>query len=147
MFKNNADAIGIGLDLRTDGGYVVAPPSRHISGAWYVWEHPPNNAKLAPLPSWVSDLTGQTPDQARAAKPVAVYRDLARNGADDGGRNAALVQLTGHLLRKHIDPLVVLDLMLAWNQFRCRPPEDEDVVKRTVNSICGLELQRRGVVP
>ncbi len=37
QFKN---AVGFlpGLDLRTTGGQVVAPPSRHPSGAKYVWD-------------------------------------------------------------------------------------------------------------
>jgi hypothetical protein len=30
-----------GLDLRADGGYIVAPPSRHFSGTTYTWEYSP----------------------------------------------------------------------------------------------------------
>lgn len=30
--------IGEGIDVRGDGGYVVAPPSLHISGREYAWE-------------------------------------------------------------------------------------------------------------
>ncbi len=35
--KTSRDAIGIGLDIRADGGYVVAPPSLHRSGNHYEW--------------------------------------------------------------------------------------------------------------
>lgn len=34
---NSAAALGPGLDVRGDGGYVVAPPSLHISGVRYEW--------------------------------------------------------------------------------------------------------------
>jgi putative DNA primase/helicase len=31
----------VGIDLKADGGYIVAPPSRHISGGTYSWKIPP----------------------------------------------------------------------------------------------------------
>src|SRR5919112_304276 len=37
-----------GLDLKADGGYVVAPPSIHPSGARYRWI--PGRSEMAPLP-------------------------------------------------------------------------------------------------
>src|SRR5207244_3547456 len=44
-----------GIDVRGDGGYVVAPPSRHASGKTYFWESPPDDATVQPIPSWLTD--------------------------------------------------------------------------------------------
>jgi hypothetical protein len=44
-----------GMDVRGDGGFVVAPPSRHANGGQYHWDvdcHP-EDAPLADLPPWL----------------------------------------------------------------------------------------------
>lgn len=46
--------LGDGLDVRGDGGYIVAPPSRHILGHKYKWEN--ESAAIADCPSWLVDL-------------------------------------------------------------------------------------------
>jgi hypothetical protein len=43
----------LGLDVRADGGYVVAPPSIHASGRRYEFEDP--TIELAECPGWVVD--------------------------------------------------------------------------------------------
>lgn len=44
-----------GIDVRADGGFVVAPPSVHVSGMKYVWEDQadPSGMPLADLPEWI----------------------------------------------------------------------------------------------
>jgi hypothetical protein len=92
--------IGPGLDVRGDGGYVLAPPSIHPDGLRYRWN---NNRPLAVAPDWLVVLTrkpvpkpitnmialpsgpGRTYGQAALDYEVA---DLARTLK--GGRNHAL---------------------------------------------------------
>jgi hypothetical protein len=45
-----------GLDLRGDGGYVVAAGSVHPSGHAYRWQTSPTEAALAPPPGWLLEL-------------------------------------------------------------------------------------------
>jgi hypothetical protein len=42
--------LGRGVDIRARGGYIIAPPSRHISGRSYTWsvDHHPRHVPLAP---------------------------------------------------------------------------------------------------
>jgi hypothetical protein len=49
--KNSVGKLGAGIDLRADGGYVVAPPSLHSSGVTYTWSNPDQNPK--PAPAWL----------------------------------------------------------------------------------------------
>src|SRR5262245_55121462 len=79
--------LGRGVDVRARGGYIVAPPSRHISGRSYAWsvDHHPAETPLAPLPDWLTErLTkvrggrkGHDPAQwaADKEKKFEEYRD------------------------------------------------------------------------
>ena len=44
------------VDLRGDGGFVIAPPSRHPSGADYEWVTSPFDRKPASAPEWLLGL-------------------------------------------------------------------------------------------
>jgi Bifunctional DNA primase/polymerase, N-terminal/Primase C terminal 1 (PriCT-1) len=131
-----------GIDLRGDGGCVVAPPSIHPNGRRYAWAdgRAPQEAPLAPLPAWLLRDAGAR----RAGHPLAHWRELARRGVGEGERNATLASLAGHLLWHEVDPEVVLELLLAWNRARCDPPLDDAEVASVVESITRLHLGERG---
>jgi hypothetical protein len=141
QIRNSAGKLGHGIDIRGHGGNVVLPPSLHISGRRYAWRpgHGPDETPLAPLPGWI--LT--TIEQEKKAASKTAWRELAGNDIAEGARNDSLARFAGYLLRRFVEPHVVLELLLAWNTTHCKPPLSCDEVAGTVNSIAGKEFRRR----
>ncbi|MDJ0949079.1 MAG: bifunctional DNA primase/polymerase [Alphaproteobacteria bacterium] len=140
----NKVGLAAGVDLRGDGGLVVAPPSIHPSGRHYAWQEgrDPDAVPPAAMPSWLGRLAGL--GRARAGHPMAYWRSLVREGVEEGQRNTTIASFAGHLLWHQVDPDVVLELLLCWNAVRCRPPLSEDEVVRTVESIARLHRREHG---
>lgn len=140
---NEGATVGVGIDVKGDGGYIVAPPSRHVCGRRYEIDidHHPDDVALADAPDWLLQRIRRGGD-GKATMPEA-WRTLVAEGVSEGARNNAITRISGHLLRRYVDPLVVLDLVLAWSAARCRPPLDEAEVTKIVDSIAARELVRR----
>jgi hypothetical protein len=139
--RNSAGKLGQGLDIRGEGGYVVAPPSIHPeTGRPYTWDNHPDEVQVAPLPDWLERLLVQP--QSGKARPASEWRKLAAAGAAEGARNDACARLAGHLFARGVDYFVCLELILGWNQRRNRPPLTDDEVARVVRSIGQRELDR-----
>jgi hypothetical protein len=137
-----------GIDLRGDGGCVVAPPSLHPSGRFYSWRrgHAPHERSLAPLPGWLLQAATRTP--ARQGHDPEYWRTLLKEGVSQGARNNTIASLSGHLLWHGVDREVVVELMLCWNRVRCRPPLPDAEVLRTVHSIARLHARHgQGTAP
>ncbi|AQU78308.1 bifunctional DNA primase/polymerase [Planococcus faecalis] len=136
-----------GLDFQGNGKYVVAPPSVHPSGNSYEWEESskPVITKLAPLPEWLIKLLKGTPKQRQATpvKQSASHWERVMNGLSEGeGRNPAAASLAGHLLRRYVDPDIVIAVLNMVNE-RNDPPLDPDELSTIINSIAGKEIERR----
>jgi putative DNA primase/helicase len=143
VVKNNAGALGPGLDIRGDGGYIVVPPSLHITGQRYRARG--GDLPLPDMPDWLLAKACDPPaanGHAVAAMPET-WRRLVAEGVDLGRRNDAVARLAGHLLRRELDPYVALDLIRCWNAVRCRPPLGEAEIRNTVKSIAAREMRRR----
>lgn len=131
----NRVGLAPGIDMRGDGGCIIVPPSVHPSGKPYRWKprHGPGQVSLAPLPIWLErPRFGADNPQGH---PLAYWRALAHEGVKEGQRNSTIASFAGHLLWHGIDPDVAMELLLAWNRVRCKPPLDEDEVIMTVQSI------------
>jgi hypothetical protein len=144
--RNKVQVAGLpGLDVRGDGGYIVAPPSVHISRRAYAWDPAgdPDRVSLAPLPAWLLAFLQATPAGLKPSKTPEAWRELVAQGAGEGARNVTIASLAGYLLHRGVDPLVTLELLQAWNAARNKPPLSAEEVAQVVESIAGREYRRR----
>jgi len=140
----NKVGLAPGIDLRGDGGCVVAPPSLHPSGKRYAWAsaRSPDKAQPAPLPLWLARLAVR-----EGGHPLAHWRELVRRRIPEGERNNTVASLAGHLFWHGVDAEVALELLAAWNGMHCDPPLAPDEVARVVESIARIHERQHGGAP
>ncbi len=143
---NSAGTLAPGLDVRGDGGYIVVAPSLHASGRRYAWDgvRHPAHAEPSPMPAWLVERLIQPGRCSGPAASRTSISNLVLAGVHEGQRNSSLARLAGHLLRHRVDPYITLGLLRSWNLQSCRPPLTETEIMRTIDSIAGAELRRRG---
>jgi hypothetical protein len=142
--RNSARRLGPGLDTRGRGGFIVAPPSLHASGRRYAVDvdHHLGDVPLADVPQWLIERLARSRSGGKAAAPEE-WRALASGIVAKGARNDTIARLAGHLLRRFVDPWVVLAMLQSLNRDRCNPPLDDDEVSVVVASIARREAERR----
>jgi hypothetical protein len=141
--KCTESQIGTGLDVKGDGGYVVCAPSIMANKRRYYWNGAAGK-EIADAPGWLLDRL-RAPSSTSVVKvtPTDEWRELVHNGVDVGQRNRSVARLAGHLMRRSVDPLFTLELLLAWDEARCRPPLGAREITTIVDSIAGKEMRRR----
>lgn len=143
------------VDIRADGGYVVAPPSVHASGAEYEWHFTPGLEGWDSLAQYRMDASakdGAFPHGARttfAGGPAftaggfdlsGVKGVLTPDPVPPGQRNDTLTRLVGQWLARGQDARTCLYTATGWNAGLPSPlPLDE--VRRTVDSVCRAEAR------
>jgi P4 family phage/plasmid primase-like protien len=79
---------GKGLDIRADGGYVIAPPSVHPNGKRYEWD-PDSAEEFATAPVWLLDFARDRKAFLKAMDgPTAANGVSAGNGKGPAGEGA-----------------------------------------------------------
>lgn len=146
--RNSAGKLGPGIDIRGDGGYVVQPPSAHVSGRQYEWLN--WGTPVAPAPAWLlTALEGRAPalslpvrhDQLvklvqswkRKSKPLADVLEAVAAGepfAPPGQRDTVLFQLCADIAkdRPHWEPDSVAALFRP-SLSRCGDDLEKDLAK------------------
>jgi hypothetical protein len=124
--RNSAGILGKGLDIRGDGGYVVAPPSLHMSGMLYEWLAP--EQPIADAPLWMLMKLAE-------AKPVLETPAPQDETIAEGGRNAALASLAGTMRRRGMSPDAIEAALIQENTARCKPPLPTSEVREIACSV------------
>jgi hypothetical protein len=119
--------LGSGLDLKGDGGYVVAPPSKHPSGSVYEWIISPDEEELAPLPRWAIDEI-----RARGRRATA---EVLGQEIPNGSRNKTITSIAGSLRRRGLGETAIYAALLGINAEVCRPPLPDHEVQKIAASV------------
>ncbi len=135
-----------GIDIRGDGGFVVAPPSVHSSGRPYTWDPERIGWRGTPAhlpPEALGSLREERGPEERDRRPrPRNVEAIVAQGVPEGQRNDTMARLVGHLVRKGFRGDRLRKRSLADNSAHFQPPLPEDEVLRVVASIETREAGR-----
>ena len=136
-WRCSANQLAPGVDVRTAGGYVVAPPSRTDAGQ-YKWLRPLVAPERLPLPpQWLIEALDRLAQPERRTSPNGSRDPLADAPAvlRQGERNCGLASLAGRLRRAGASQAELEAALLAFNARRCQPPLPDREVLAIARSI------------
>ncbi len=124
--RNSAGALGLGLDVRADGGYVIAPPSIHPNGSKYAWEVSSriDDVTLPDVPAWLLERM----------KPVAAQRFELPDQVSEGTRNDTLYRSGRALRAQGVGEAEILAALTVTNRERCAPPLSEEEIQKIAHN-------------
>lgn len=139
--SNAVGKVARGIDVRGDGGYVVAPPSNHKSGNSYAWNTEPGINDLLDAPQPLLDamkgigIIGgavSSPGQYKTSEPLP-------EAFPEGQRNRGLFELASSLRSKGLTDTEILAALREANRTRCKPPLDDKEVQSVAQSASRYE--------
>ncbi len=133
VVENKVDLNGYpGIDVRADGGYIVAPPSLHRSGKRYKFENlkSPSDVGVANLPPWLSRLLLVDNKLKTESKPHTETGSIPVRS-----RNNTLTKIAGSLRREGLDQPSIYLALSEINKNKCELPLSSSEVDQISRSI------------
>ena len=118
------------VDVRGDGGYIVAPGSVHYCGARYEWAEEPPATDSLPMfdPAWIET----DPSVSEATQPLGTT-------IPSGSRNDTLFREGCRLRRLGYDEVEIQAALTVLNKRRCSPPLDAREIESIAQSCARYE--------
>ena len=148
---NGTNKLGAGVDIKANGGYVVAPGSV-IDGKPYVVR---DDSAIAEAPQWLVELCQQVkPKSPDAGKRVAEETEdgverarqwLTKHApqATQGDRDNTGFDVAVRLGDFVLELATLRELLSEWNETKCHPPLDNHDIDRIARS--GLKNRRKPI--
>lgn len=126
-----------GVDVRCNGGYVVAPGSVHSNGNLYEWDYSPDEIEIAPANSSVYallELMSADVNNTAFKSPEVIKA---------GARVDTLFKMTCSLQAKNLSDEAIKAAVRTENAERCQPPLTEKELEKEV--FPALQRYEKGV--
>ena len=130
----------LGVDVRCDGSYIVAPPSIHPNGNRYEWQDHPEDVPIATANGQVYDFLDhiqRNGGQDETKKENGKFKLPDKIGK--GERDQTLFKYACHLRAIGRSDEEILNAVMGVNYTRCDPPLSADKVRKKVRSACKYE--------
>lgn len=124
--SNSAGKLGPGLDIRAEGGCIVAPPSVHDkTGKNYEWEisSKPSQVPVSDAPNWLLKLLAEKQPEKELPTSDKMFMIVS------GARNSTLASKAGAMRRKGFQADEIYAALVLHNQKFCSPPLPDDELR------------------
>jgi hypothetical protein len=130
VVRNSAGKIGPGIDVRGDGGYVLAAPSIHPDGGEYQWDGMDGfRSPILPAPEWLFKLIKGEPQSDKRKAEVIPMR------IPHGQQHDWLVSVAGSMRNRGAVEDEIYAALITMNNSRCEVPGPDKNIRKIAHSM------------
>lgn len=128
-----------GVDIRADGGIIIAPPSNHISGKQYEWFDGKSivDTPIEQAPEFLLNLIKGDSEKSNSAN------DASLSDTDkfhEGTRNDGIFKLAIQLRKNGLTGDALLIQVIEANNTMCVPPLDDGELTKIIESALSYDI-------